>query len=125
MPRRYQKVLKPWNEETVKIALREVDSEDSVHSTAHKYHMSVSTLRNRAKGVEHNHKDVRGRKTALTEDEELPMADEFRGIEKEFGHGLIMTDFQDEIKFRMEYEGILNPFTNNRPGFAWVLGFVK
>lgn len=59
MPRHYKKKMKPWNEETVRVALEEIQQGASVRSTALKYSMSVSMLRNRKLSTEDEHTDER------------------------------------------------------------------
>ena len=42
MPQKYEKTAKPYNEETIKIAVKEVSEGASVRCTALKYHMFTS-----------------------------------------------------------------------------------
>lgn len=47
MPRTYKKVVKPWNESTVAVAIEEVNKGAKIKTTAKKYGMSVGLLWNR------------------------------------------------------------------------------
>ena len=57
MPRTYKCVKKPYNEETVQIALDDVANGASIRKTARRYHMTFGMLRNRVdmrrKNIEH------------------------------------------------------------------------
>ena len=45
MVRNYQKVVKPYNDETIKIAIQEVAEGASVRATCRKYNMSTTLLK--------------------------------------------------------------------------------
>ncbi|KAK3858093.1 hypothetical protein Pcinc_035690 [Petrolisthes cinctipes] len=97
MPRTYIKKQKLYTEASIQVAIEEVNSGASVRSTAKKYHMSASMLRQRClhnKGV--TELKSRGRKTLLSMHVENKLASYVKRM-AELGFGPTKAEFQEIV----------------------------
>ncbi|XP_068234864.1 uncharacterized protein [Palaemon carinicauda] len=126
MVRNYKKVVKPYNEETIKIALQEVAESASIRATYRKYKMSTTLLKKHKVIMEGNQPttDNRGKPTALSLELEEKIADMVHRMEK-MGMGPTPSEFCDIIKDFLQANRIDVPFKDGIPGYEWASLFMK
>lgn len=126
MPRKYIKKVKHYTEEDVEKAVKEYKESKgqlSIRSVALKYNLDKSLLSRRVLGQV---LQKRGRKTALSHDDESKLAKHIKDLAK-WGFALTSREVKQIVSEYVQLNEIQNPFSKNKnmPGKDWFSNFVK
>ena len=116
---------KTWSSESVANALHEIRSGKSIRSSAKKYGMAESTLRNRIKLIQEGTEMVgSGRRNVLNEQEETQLA-RCINVLCNAGFSPSTNEIKDLVRDYVCANSITNPFNDDRPGKDWLRNFMK
>ena len=116
---------KTWSSESVANALHEIRSGKSIRSSAKKYGMAESTLRNRIKLIQEGTEMVgSGRRNVLNEQEETQLA-RCINVLCNAGFSPSTNEIKDLVRDYVRANSITNPFNDDRPGKDWLRNFMK
>ena len=116
---------KTWSSESVANALHEIRSGKSIRSSAKKYGMAESTLRNRIKLIQEGTEMVgSGRRNVLNEQEETQLA-RCINVLCNAGFSPSTNEIKDLVRDYVRANSITNPYNDDRPGKDWLHNFMK